>query len=48
MAEYFSFIDPEQLQKTLNPALKDNTPTDGEEPVSKEADDQTPEPETEL
>jgi len=48
MADYFSFIDPEQLQKTLNPALNDNTPKDGEEPVSNEADDQTPEPEPKL
>ena len=53
MAEYFSFIDPDQLKKTLNPALQDNTSTDGEEPVSEdsnieETDDQTPEPEPKL
>ena len=54
LAAYFSFIDPEQLQKTLNPALQDeNTTTDGEEPASDELDEegtdnQAPEPETEL
>lgn len=47
LAEYFSFIDPEELQKTLNPALKDNNPTDGEEPVPEETDNLTPEPDTE-
>ena len=48
LAEYFSFIDPDQLQKTLNPALKDDNTTDGEEPVSNEADNLTPESETEI
>ncbi len=48
LAEYFSFIDPEQLKQTLNPALKNNTPKNGEEPASQEADNLTPEPEPEL
>jgi membrane protein required for colicin V production len=48
MAAYFSFIDPEQLQKTLNPALINQPQNNGEEPVSEEADDQAPEPEPKL
>lgn len=52
MAEYFSFISPEKLQETLNPALKQQQlkqpKTDGDEPDSTETDDQTPEPDPEL
>ncbi len=58
MAEYFSFIDPEKLQQTLNPALKNaltvdpneteksptnNSPEEGEQPATDEADNQQPE-----
>ncbi|MGJ8663682.1 MAG: CvpA family protein [Marinicella sp.] len=52
MAEYFSFINPETLQETLNPALKQlnsNLPTtEGDEPDSNETDDQSPDKDPEL
>lgn len=50
MAEYFSFINPEQLQETLNPALKEvnnNQPeTEGEPPTADAVDEELPETET--
>ena len=49
LAGYFSFINPEQLKETLNPALTDPSSEADEEAASdNEANDQSPQQESEL
>lgn len=52
MAEYFSFIKPEQLKETLNPALKDligNQPeTQSEPPANEPAEEESLDTDTDI
>ncbi|MCX7553778.1 CvpA family protein [Marinicella sp. S1101] len=53
MGEYFSFMQPEQLKETLNPALKElnnqqPTTTEGEQPADDALEESQPETDTEI